>query len=82
MFPGDDDGHLSARWVGKLAVNVLPAPWTIHTLRHSFASRAYAVEHDLFVVQDLLGHASPATTRVYVAIQDGRHRATVLAASA
>lgn len=80
-FPGDDEGHLSPRWVGKLAVGVLPEPWTIHTLRHSFASRAYAVANDLFAVQELLGHASPVTTRVYVQLQDDTLRRTVLAAA-
>lgn len=81
FFPGEDNGHLSARYVGKLAARVLPEPWTIHTLRHSFASRAYGVANDLFVVQELLGHASPATTRVYVQLDDGAMRRTVLAAS-
>ena len=76
-FPGAIDGHLSPRRVGELAVDVLPSPWTIHTLRHSFATRAYGHESDLFVVQELLGHASPATTRVYVQVQSSKLRSTV-----
>ncbi|NYJ20800.1 tyrosine-type recombinase/integrase [Glaciibacter psychrotolerans] len=79
-FPGDEAGHLSARWVGKLATKALPEPWTIHTLRHSFASRTY-VESDLFVVQELLGHASPATTRIYVKVPNAALRRAVLAAA-
>ena len=37
---------------------------------------------DLAVVQDLLGHASPVTTRIYVPRNLGRMRAAVVAASA
>lgn len=76
-FPGDDGGHLSPRWIGKLAIALLPHPYTLHTLRHSFASRAYAHDRDLLAVQDLLGHASPATTRTYVVLPDGALRRTV-----
>lgn len=79
-FPGDDGGHLSPRWVGKLATRVMPEGWTIHTLRHRFASRAYSSERDLLAVQTLLGHASPATTRRYVRVEDEWLRRAVLAA--
>jgi integrase len=79
LFPGDDDGHLSPRWVGKLVTNILPDGWTMHTLRHRFATRAYGIDRDVFTVQELLGHASPATTRRYVQIENGALRRTVLA---
>lgn len=79
LFPGEHDGHLSARWVGKLVNRLLPGEWTIHSLRHRFASRAHRVNRDLAVVQDLLGHASPATTRIYVATDDADRRATIQA---
>ncbi len=36
-----------------------------HALRHTFATRLADRNIDLSVIQDLLGHASPATTRVY-----------------
>lgn len=76
-FPGADGGHLSPRWVGKLATRVMPEAWTIHALRHRFATRAYGLDRDLLVVQTLLGHASPVTTRRYVAIGEDRLRLTV-----
>ena len=77
LFPGDDGGHLSPRWVGKLATRVMPDDWTLHTLRHRFATRAYGLERDLLVVQTILGHSSPATTRRYVLVDDDRVRDTM-----
>ena len=78
-FPGDDQGHLSPRWVGKLMTNLIPEGFTMHSLRHRFATKAYGVDRDVFAVQELLGHASPATTRRYVVIENEALRRTVLA---
>lgn len=80
-FPGDDRGHLSPRWVGTLVARLLPDGVTMHALRHRFATRTYEVERDVFVVQELLGHASPATTRAYVLVEHARLRSTVEAAA-
>lgn len=76
-FPGDDHGHLSPRWVGKLVTNLLEGDWTMHKLRHRFATRAYGVDRDTFTVQQLLGHASPATTRLYVKVPNEALRSTI-----
>ncbi len=76
-FPGADEGHLSPRWVGRLVADALPEGWTMHKLRHRFATKAYRHRRDLFTVQELLGHASPATTRAYVEIDRARMRETV-----
>lgn len=82
-FPGDDQGHLSPRWVGTLLNRLLPGTWTMHKLRHRAATKWWeASAHDLFQVQELLGHASPVTTRAYVAVTADRLRATVKAAAA
>lgn len=77
VFPGDDNGHLSPRYVGKLIARLMPDGWTMHTLRHRFATRAYALDKDLLTVQALLGHASPTTTRLYVQLPDDSLRSTV-----
>ena len=64
-FPSKYGGHLSGAHVSKLAAVVLRDGWTLHTLRHRFATSAYSAERDLLAVQRLLGHASVATTQRY-----------------
>lgn len=81
-FPGQVDGHISPQWVGKLASRALPGVWTLHTLRHGFATRLNDATGDLLAVQQLLGHASPATTQRYVAVDRGRLRSVVEAGRA
>ena len=49
---------------------------TLHTLRHWAASSAIEVE-DIRVVQEFMGHASPATTAIYTAVQPKRIAAMV-----
>lgn len=41
---------------------------TPHTLRHSFATQALKKTGRLEIVQDILGHANPATTRIYAQV--------------
>lgn len=76
-FPGKQDGHLSPRRVGELAADALDEHWTLHTLRHRFATRTYQIDHDVFAVQELLGHASSETTRRYVQRGSERLRSLV-----
>ncbi|HEY0701064.1 MAG TPA: tyrosine-type recombinase/integrase [Micromonospora sp.] len=77
-FPGDDGGHLSPRWVGRLVTDLLPGEWTMHSLRHRAGTRWWRTSGgDMFAVQELLGHASPVTTRVYVRVDADRLRRTV-----
>jgi len=81
VFPGAIEGHLSPAWVGKMVSAILGPVWTTHTLRHRFATAAYAGQRDLFAVQTLLGHSRPETTMGYVALPDESLRAAVAAAS-
>lgn len=80
LFPGLIDGHISATWLGKLVNTELPKPWTLHGLRHRFATAIYQKTKDLIVVQQLLGHASVATTQRYLAFTSDSLRAAVNAA--
>ena len=80
LFPGQENGHLSASYCSKLVSAALPDGWTAHTLRHRFASVAYRAERDIRAVQELLGHASVATTQIYTEVPDDALRRAVAAA--
>jgi len=47
---------------------------TPHYFRHVFATRALDRTDNLALVQDMLGHASPATTRVYARTDEQQRR--------
>ena len=74
LFPGRFGGHVEESYVGDHISHLLPDGYAAHTLRHRFATTAYAATHDLFVVAELLGHESVETTEHYVAMPDGRLR--------
>ena len=63
--PNSTTGHLSANWAGVLISRELNG-WTAHSLRRRFATKVYVESHDLEAVRKLLGHASIATTQLYV----------------
>lgn len=79
-FPSKYGGHISGAHISKLAAEVLRDGWTLHTLRHRFATAAYSAERDLLAVQRLLGHASVATTQRYAAPPDEALRRAIDAA--
>lgn len=84
VFPSSapKSGHLTPQHLGRVVARALPGHWTAHTLRHRFATKAYAAERDLHAVQRLLGHARPETTAIYAQVPDGALMAAVAAAGA
>ena len=58
-----------ARRAGLVEQGISP-----HSLRHYFATRLLRVTGNLAVVQDLLDHRSPETTRIYAAVDETQKR--------
>lgn len=81
LFPGDDGGHLSPRWVGKLCAAAMPDGWTMHTLRHRFATLAFRGSQNIRAVQILLGHSNVGVTERYTAVDHSEVRAAMQSAS-
>lgn len=79
-FPGRFGGHLHASTVYRWVTQCTPG-WTLHSLRHRAATIGYSGTKDLRATQELLGHASPATTQIYTAVAFADIQAVVTAAS-
>lgn len=69
-------GHMG-KWISRY----LPEDFTTHSLRHRCATIALDATRDIRAVQEMLGHASIATTQLYTLVHDDRVRAAVAAAT-
>lgn len=84
LFPGmDGKGYLNKYTVQmKLkAVREEHFPGkklTPHKLRHTFATILHQNKVDLKTIQELLGHASIATTQIYTHVEDAQKREAVM----
>ena len=79
LFPGRDetkpiDVHAACR--SACAAAGLAKHVTVHTLRHSFATRLLEAGTDIRIIQVLLGHANLSSTARYTRVSNGLIRRT------
>lgn len=79
--PGRIAGGINGRQLSNRAWKMyhrwLGVPIGIHKIRGYFVSTTLHATGDLAAVQDLAGHASPVTTRIYAAPSEAQMRAAV-----
>jgi len=63
-----------ARWLAQAGIS---RPFSVHSLRHTFATRLYRRTGDLYLVQKALGHRQITTTEIYARVDDDALRCAV-----
>ncbi len=80
VFPSPRGGgrldNIKRSWAGVLREADIEGP-TLHTLRHTFASRTLARGADIQTVKELLGHEDIKTTAIYLHSSKDQQRAAV-----
>jgi integrase/recombinase XerC len=56
-----------ARWLRQAGIT---RPFSVHSCRHTFATRLYQKTGDLYLVQRALGHRQITTTEIYARVSD------------
>ena len=75
LFPGQSpNGPISGRTIQKIFEKAkekagIKKPVTVHSLRHSFATHLLEAGTDIYHIQQLMGHASPKTTSIYIHVR-------------
>jgi integrase/recombinase XerC len=59
------------QWIEKAKIS---RPATVHSIRHTFATRLYHQTHDIFLVKEALRHKSIASTLVYARYDENHLR--------
>ncbi|MBC8453221.1 MAG: tyrosine recombinase [Chloroflexi bacterium] len=85
VWMNQSGGRLSNRSIQRIVKKYalaagLDPDFHTHSLRHSFATHLLDGGADLRVVQDLLGHSSPATTQIYTHVSAEQARNVYLGA--
>ena len=85
VWMNQSGGRLSTRSIQRIVKKYavaagLDPDFHTHSLRHSFATHLLDGGADLRVVQDLLGHSSPATTQIYTQVSAEQARKVYLSA--
>lgn len=74
--------HLTPGYVGKLISRALPEGVTPHQLRHAAATQLHELGVPIEEIQIFLGHATLATTMIYVKVRPKHTAAATLRAAA